>query len=206
MKSRAPTHRIADQIRKFAPDMGGVFLFADLWNMIGLNSSDRTAKVVARLVRDGILQKIRRGIYITESPDLWVLASRIKKQACISMDSVLSRNGLTGTLTARTVSATYPGKPMELSTSVGRLRFFQIKRDLLFGIEKKKHGVLAADNEKAFLDLLYYYAKGARFVIDPLQDVDLWKLERKKLAAYLRHYKNPKFKKFVENIIHEQKQ
>jgi hypothetical protein len=58
-----------------------------------------------------------------------------------------------------------------------------------------------ADTEKAFIDLLYFYVKGARFLIDPLKDVNIEKLDRKKLLAYLKKYKNPKFVKFVKGFL-----
>lgn len=194
---------IVDRIRGFSPELGGVFSFADLWNLSGLGSSDRTAKVVNRLVREGVLFKIRRGIYATKDADLWVLACRLKERACISMDSVLAKDGLIGTAPARSVSVVYPGKPSVLQTPIGRVRFFKIKKDLLFGAVQEDNGVLRADNEKAFLDLLYFHTKGATFVVDPLKDVDLWKLDVEKIRDYLRHYKNPKFRKFVEGTIRD---
>lgn len=119
------------------------------------------------------------------------------------MDSVLARNGLIGTIPARSVSLIYPGNTQNIETPFGRLRFFKIKRDLIFDAQKIKGGVTVASSEKAYLDLLYYYTKGARFVIDPLRDVDLWKLDFGKLRRYLKVYRNPKFIKFVEGLIRE---
>jgi len=198
-----PQSQLAERIGRFSADLGGVFAFSDLWNLIGLHSSDRTAKVVNRLVRDGVLFKVRRGVYVTKEPDLWVLACRLKQNACISLDSVLAKNGLIGTVPVRSVSAIYPGNTTTVQTPAGRVRFFKIKKDLIFGTVKAPNGVTTADSEKAYLDLLYYYTKGASFVVDPLKDVDLWKLDPRKLRNYLRSYKNPKFRKFVEGVIRD---
>lgn len=203
MKKGPSTASLAEKISRFSPDLGGVFTFTDLWNVIGTQSSDRTAKVIKRLTESGTLTKIRRGVYVTKDADLWVLASRLKETSCISMDSVLAKNGLTGTLPLRSVSVTYPGNPQVIETSAGRLRYFKIKKDLLFGATRGRNGVTIADNEKAYLDLLYYTTKGARFAIDPLTDVDLWKLKKRKLNVYLSSYKNPKFRKFVKRILNE---
>ncbi|MBI4374633.1 MAG: hypothetical protein HY542_07125 [Deltaproteobacteria bacterium] len=203
MKSELSLLRITERVRRMAPQMGGVFIFADLWNLIGLQSSDRTAKVVARLVREGVLFKIRRNIYVTEDPDLWALASRLKPNARVSMDSVLARNGLIGTVPKGSVSLVYPGPPETVKTPFGLLRFFKIKKDLLFGCKKMKYGIPVADSEKAYLDILYYHVRGARFVVDPVTDIDLWKLNRKKIRRYLGAYKNPKFVAFVEGLIDE---
>ncbi|MDO8518602.1 MAG: type IV toxin-antitoxin system AbiEi family antitoxin domain-containing protein [Deltaproteobacteria bacterium] len=202
MKILQPSSVLAEQIARFSPGMGGVFSFSDLWNLIGLHSSDRTAKVVSRLVRDGVLFKVRRGIYVTKNADLWVLACRLKKNACVSLDSVLSKEALIGSI-PQYVCAIYPGNTKAIKTPAGLIRYFKIKRDLLFGQEKGGNGIQSADREKAYLDLLYYHVKGARFVIDPLTEVDLWKLNRKKIRRYLRAYKNPKFRKFVEGLINE---
>ena len=202
MKVIQPSHLLQEKLSLLSTDMGGVFTFGDLWNLIGLDSSARTAKVLRRLVRDGILFKVRRGIYVTKNPDPWVLTCRLKSNICISMDSALARNGLIGTV-PQSVSAIYPGNTQSLQTPAGRIRYFKIKRDLLFGTTKGPNGTTFADSEKAYLDLLYYHTKGARFVIDPLKDVDLWKLNMKKVVRYLRAYKNPKFRKFVEGLIHE---
>ncbi len=201
MKKSLSSPLLSERVSSFANEMGGVFSFADLWNLIGLNSSDRTARVINRLVRDDILFKVRRGIYVTKNPEPWVLACRLKENACISMDSVLSKNGLIGTI-PQSVSVTYPGNTQTIQIPAGRIRYFKIKRDLLFGNTKGPNGTLFADSEKAYLDLLYYYTKGARFVVDPLKDVDLWKLDLKKIRRYLKFYKNPKFRKFVEGLIH----
>jgi len=185
--------------------MGGVFTFADLWNLIGLQSSDRTAKVVSRLVREQILFKIRRNLYATQNADLWTLASRLKKNAAISMDSVLAKNALIGTVPARLVSCITTGTGETVDTPLGRLRYFRVKKNLYFGTQKLANGVVITDSEKAYLDLLYYYNRGASFVIDPLKDVDLWKLDKTKLNRYLKCYANPIFRKFVKGLTHASK-
>lgn len=202
-EKRVQISKIINKINKLKDEMGGVFTFSDLWNLIGLRSSDRTAKVIDRLLREEVLLKIRRGIYTTKDPDLWILAGRFKEEACVSMDSVLSKEGLIGTLPERSVSLIYPGNTQTIETPFGRLRFFKIKRGLIFGTQRMKGGILAADKEKAYLDLLYYYVKGARFVIDPLKDVDVWKLDKNKVNRYLRVYRNPKFVKFVKGLLDE---
>lgn len=189
------------KIAQFSKELEGVFTFSDLWNLIGLRTSDRTAKVVNRLVRDGVLFKVRRGLYVTKGADLWVLACRLRKNVYISLDSVLSREGLIGTIPARSVSAVSPGNSRTVDTPCGRIRYFKIRRGLIFGTVQKTNGVVVADKEKAYLDLLYYYVKGARFVADPLKDIDLWKLNKKRLEEYLRFYKNPKFRTFVKGVI-----
>lgn len=190
-----------ERIQGFAKDLDGVFTFSDLWSLIGLRSSDRTAKVVRRLLRDKILRKVRRGIYVTKDADLWVLASRLRRNCCVSLDSVLAEEGLIGTTPGKSVSVISPGPPTTVSTPIGRIRYFKIKPDLLFAQKRGARDVCVAEPEKAYLDLLYYHTKGARFPVDPLKDVDLWKLKRTKLEQYLKRYRNPKFRSFVKRLL-----
>ncbi len=201
MKNGLRITQLAKTIEGVSKDLGGVFTFSDLWNLIGLASSDRTAKVVDRLVREGVLQKVRRGLYVAKDGDLWVLATRLRENAYVSLDSVLAREGLIGPLPKKSVSLVSTAPPKSWETPLGRIRYFRIKPDLVFGLKKEALGVRTAKKEKAFLDLLYFHVKGARFAIDPRKDVDLWKLDRKTLRQDLKRYANPKFRRFAEGVI-----
>lgn len=195
---------LIDRIQKIGPTLGGVFSYGDLFNLIGGGSAQKNQRTIKRLIREGALFKIRRGLYAAKNPDLWVLGCRIKENAYVSMDSVLSKNLLIGTVPERSVSLVYRGLGRRtVETPFGLLRFFSIKEDLIFGTRKLPNGVTAADNEKAYLDMLYYYSKGARFVIDPLKEVNVRKLNRKKVAQYLKKYRNPRFVAFVEGRLRE---
>jgi hypothetical protein len=195
---------LIDRIQKIGPTLGGVFSYADLFNLIGAGSVQRNQRTIKRLIREGVLFKIRRGLYSTKNPDLWVLGCHIRENAYVSMDSVLSKNLLIGTVPKGSVSLVYTGlKRRRMETPFGLLRFFSIKKDLVFGTTRLPNGVAAADNEKAYLDILYYYSKGARFVIDPLKEINVRKLNRKKVAQYLKKYRNPRFVAFVEGRLRE---
>jgi hypothetical protein len=74
---------------------------------------------------------------------------------------------------------------------------------MYFGFERVAFGIQLADPEKAFLDLLYFHAKGARFVIDPLKEVALDKLDMRRVERYLRRYRNPRFIAFVKGLLRE---
>lgn len=196
---------IPELIRKLqaqGPDFGGVFSFAQLCHLIGYREEDRNAKVIRRLVKTKVLEKVRRGLYILPDPDLWILAGRLNERAYISMDSVLAKEGLIGSVPKRRVLALYPGQRMQkFDTSYGSVVIYSLAPHLYFGFEKNPQGLFIADKEKAYLDLLYFYLRGKYFVVDPRHDVNLWKLNQKKLRAYLKAYKNPKFVKFVQHQL-----
>jgi hypothetical protein len=42
-----------------------------------------------------------------------------------------------------------------------------------------------------------------RFVFDPRVEVDVKKLDIKKIEKYLKHYRNPKFIQFVKGFLYE---
>lgn len=205
MKKRLHLTPIIERIQRLGISLGNVFSYADLCNLISAGSPLKNTRMINRLIHDGVLIKIRRGIYTTKAPDLWVLAGRSKKNTCISMDSVLAKNGLVGTVPERSVSAvSASSRRQTISTPFGLIRIFSIRKDLLnFGTLWLENGVQVADSEKAYLDLLYYATKGARFVFDPRCEIDVKKLDIKKIEKYLKHYRNPKFVQFVKGLLYE---
>ncbi len=195
--------RLVSAIEELAPGMGGVFSASDLANIIGGGSDLANARMRGRLVREGMLTRIQKGMYVTASCDLWVAAARVSGQSYVSMDSVLARNGLTGTVPVRSVSAIHPGRKRVIETVAGTIYLHALSEELFFGIDRRSDGVRVADSEKAFIDLLYYHTKGVRFAIDPRRDVALHKLDGSRIARYLKRYRNPKFVAFVKGVLGE---
>ncbi len=201
MKKLISDIQITESIRKFSPQMGGVFSTADLHNLIGTGSKLTNQRAIARIEDSGLLTRCQRGFYVTRDFNLWLLAARIEKNGYVSMDSVLSANGLIGTVTTNRVSVVTSRPAKSLKTGNKRIDFYQINNALYFGFTLKK-GVPTADNEKAFLDLLYYHLRGYRFAIDPKTEINTSLLDRKKIEVYIKKYKNPKFVAFVRGIIY----
>ena len=113
--------------------MGGVFSTADLFNLGGGSSYLINKRMVKRLVTAGILARCQKGVYVTEEFDLWVLASRLVKNGYISMDSVLARNGLIGTLPTLHVSVVVSGKSRKpICVQNKQIDFYSIADDLFF--------------------------------------------------------------------------
>ena len=194
---------LISKIDRLSKDMGGVFSQADLANLVGLRSKLATARMLSRLVQSGVLLRAQRGFYTTQKFNLWQLAARIAPKSYLSMDSVLARNGLIGSVPEFSLSAVTVGRGRTIKTDQWRIRFCSIAENLFFGFQTNATGIRVADSEKAFLDLLYFYVKGVRFVIDPVQEVTVQKLNRRKIVQYLQKYKNPKFIKFVKGVLDE---
>lgn len=203
MKKTVNEPQVTEKIGKYSNSMGGVFSTADLFNLIGSSSREANKRTIRRLEEAGILTRCRKGLYVTKEFDLWRLANRVlNDDGYISMESVLARNALIGTLPSAHVSVVMLGrsrKPMRIRNK--RIYFYSIKNDLFFGFSRSADGIPAADNEKAFIDLLYYYQHGYRFIIDPKQEVNVARLDRRKIAAYLKRYKNRRFVSFVKGVL-----
>jgi hypothetical protein len=204
MKQGPTIADVIERIRGLSASMGGVFSYGDLFNAIASGSAIKNKRMIKRLTREGVLFKVQRGYYVTKKPDLPSLACRLKPSVYVSMDSALAMNGIIGTVPEGTVSAVGPEiRKRTVEIPWGTIRFFSIKKYLIFGVSSLPNGVRIADNEKAYLDMLYFHAKGARFAIDPIHEVNVRKLNHKKLKKYLSFYRNPKFVRFVKGLADE---
>lgn len=195
--------QIAGKIDKVSAQASGVLSYAELSSIIASGSTVQNSRIISRLIRENVLTKIQRGFYTTKEFDIQLLASRIEPDCYISMDTVLADTAIIGTVPKRIISAVRIDKRKgRISTPLGDIVFHSVKRSLYFGIETKRNGVKKAVPEKAYLDLLYFYQKGARFVIDPLKEIDLSKLDKTLIKKFLVKYENPKFVKFVKGQIY----
>ena len=201
MKKGVGLAMAVERIMEFASQMGGVFSVADLASIIAGKTDLYNQRMILRLVRAGIVSRVLKGFYAAKGCDLWILSARISERSYVSMDSALAKPGLTGSVPQRSLSVVYNGRKKTVNTPSGSIHFYSISPKFLFGFSKLPSGVNMADPEKAFIDLLYFYVKGARFLIDPLKDVNIGKLDRKRLFVYLKRYKNPKFVKFVKGFL-----
>lgn len=193
------------KIVKFSKELGGIFSYADLSNIVGGGSNVANSRAIKRLVDENVLDKVQRGIYVTKTFDLWSLACRIDRNCYISLDSVLAKEGLIGTVPKSVSAVRIAPRRKRIRTPLGDIVYYSLKNDLFLGFEKDENGIFVAVPEKAYLDMLYFYTKGARFVIDPLQEVNISKLDKNKITNYLKMYKNPKFVKFVKGLIYEER-
>jgi predicted transcriptional regulator of viral defense system len=201
MKNASKIAIVVEKIIEIAPQMGGVFSTADLSSLIIGENDLNNQRMISRLVASGILTRVLKGIYVTKDADLHILSHRIDEHSYVSMDSALADAGLTGSVPQRSLSVIHTGRKNEIVLSNGRVYFYSIKPELYFGFSATTSGVNIANPEKAYIDLLYFYMKGTRYLIDPLQDVNVGKLDINNINLYLKKYKNPKFISFVKGSI-----
>lgn len=191
------------RFQQYADDLRGVFPTADLANCIGERTPLRLARALDTLCRNGALHRAQRGIYVTPNYDLAMLAARIFPRGYISCDSALAHHGLIGSIPEYRVAIVGTGRSRRINIAEKSIQYLALQSRLCFGFARLQSGVPMADPEKAWLDLLYFYVKGHRFVIDPRREIDVRRLRRARIAQYLTHYANPKFVRFVKGIFRD---
>lgn len=187
-------------VQKWSPSMGGVFSLSDLKNLFDERNPVLLNRRITALIEAGALRRFIRQFYAAEKCSLEILSQRIYPDSCLSLGTVLARRLLIGSVPAKTVYAVKAGRNRTFTSAAGRLVYLGIAPRLLFGCEYEK-GVRYASPEKAFIDTLYYYQKGFRFSFNPLEDIDVSRLEKKKVYEMLARYKNPRFVTFVKGAL-----
>jgi len=201
MKKPSALAKTVERIMELAAQMGGVFSSADLASIIAGGSDLYNQRMVNRIVNAGLISRVQKGFYVTKNFDLSLLAVRINEASYVSMDSALAMRAVIGTVPKRRLAVVHTGRKRKIITSEGMIIYYSIAPEFYFGFSKQPNGTNVADPEKAYIDLLYFYVKGARFIIDPFSDVHVESLNRKKLYEYLKRYKNFKFVKFVKGLL-----
>ena len=155
---------------------------ADLDKILGYRSRQTLLVVLHRLVREGVLTRMRRGIYRVSihSVEGAHLANLLYTPSYLSFESALSRYGILSQIPyAMTLATTRRSKKMTLDGTAVEYR--QLREDLFFGHRLEK-GLDIAEPEKALLDALYLVTRGKLSLA--LEELDLSGLSLKKLDSY----------------------
>jgi hypothetical protein len=187
-------------IQRLSGPQRGVFSHADLCAVLSEPHRAALYRRVARLVDDGILARVGRGHYVAKEFDLGVLTQRLAPTSAVSFETVLARELVIGPRPERGLSAIHGGRPASYDARGRVIQLHRISPALRFG-ESVRDAVRSTDAEKALLDVLAYHLRGRRAVFDIYSDVDLNRLNRKRLANYLRRYENPKFVAFARDVL-----
>ncbi|NOZ49485.1 MAG: hypothetical protein GXP37_05465 [Chloroflexi bacterium] len=149
-----------------------------------------------RLVKYGILTRIRRGIYqvALRTPDLARIANQLVYPSYLSFESALSRHGILSQVPYLLTFAT-PQRSRRIILGGGDVEFRQIKKDLFFGYTLDD-GLYVAEPEKALLDQCYMMARGLSDLA--LSELYLSTLDKTKLTTYAG-----RFPEYVQTIIRE---
>ena len=191
----------AGDVRKidaWAEDLAGIFAMSDLKVLFGERTEAALYKKLVAFVKEGVLIKVKRGLYAVPGTSLKIISSRINRDAYLSTGTVLARNLMIGAVPARRVQAVKVGRPRVYTCEFGVIEHLSIDPKLYFGFTLAD-GVKQATPEKAFLDVCYFAFKGKRFSFDPNGDVDTEALDEQVLSTYLKKY-DSRFVSYFERI------
>ena len=143
----------------------------------------------------GKLKRIGQGLYAKEEYNPLELVNKLYKPSYISLETVLSREGVTFQYYETIFAMSYLSREITLENI--KINYRQIKKEVLLnpaGIEKKT-GYFMASKERAFLDSVCLYKD---YHFDNLGNLD-WK----KIEDLKKIYQNKTFEKRVKSYYHD---
>ncbi len=142
-----------------------------------------------RLVKHGVLTRLRRGIYQVslQAPDLARIANQLVYPSYLSFESALSRFGILSQIPYTLTFAT-PLRSRRLTLGDTDVEFRQLKQELFFGYQLK-NGLYLAEPEKALLDQIYMITRGLSDL--SLGELNLDPVDPEKLSQYAQRFPKP---------------
>jgi hypothetical protein len=187
-------------LEKWAAQMGGVFSIHDLKNLFNEENPVLLHRQIKFLIANKVLTRFKKEFYVTKAFNIEVLAQKLYPDSYISLGTVLAKNLLIGSVPDKTLYSIKTGRTRLFKSQSTRLLFLSVAPHLYFGFEFD-NGLCYAIKEKALIDTLYFYQKGFHFSFNIFEDIDLTKIDIKKVGSMLAHYKNPKFVTFVKGVL-----
>lgn len=178
-----------------------MFSTSDLSVLLDRPDPPRLGEATRALIRDGLLSRVRRGLYIDRlhgyRPE--ILGQRWVVPSYLSTESALDRYELCQTgIVAYTYVTTrlLVGRGRAVRVLDGhRFVYRRVRPHLFFGF-RPEDGISIADPEKAVIDLLYFFKKGQRFVLSP-DEIAAEKLNVSTFRRYLRLYRQRGFERYA---------
>ncbi|MBN1673112.1 MAG: hypothetical protein JXR37_18845 [Kiritimatiellae bacterium] len=169
----------------------------DLKVLFGDQTEAALYKKLQRFIDAEVLVKVKRGVYARPDASLAAIAGRVVPDCYVSLGTILARHAAIGAVPARRIQAIRVGRPRVFSCALGAIEFLSIRPALFFGFTEDG-GVRYATLEKAYLDACYYVWRGRRLSFDVAEDVNVERLSRDRIDAYLRRYSPPFVSFFTE--------
>ena len=186
--------KILEKIKEYPKTL---FTVDDLGKILNIKEKSLRT-VIYRLSRRGVIRKLGGGWYSVYgtivTPEQ--IASQIYHPSYLSLKTVLSKDGIINQIPRQIYSISL-NKSYKIKINGVFLVYRQIKRELFFGFYQKENQYIAYP-EKALLDLLYFISRGIETV--SFQELDLSRLNRKKLFKWVKPYPSPT-KKYLKELI-----
>lgn len=185
---------------KLSKSQSGVFTLGDLKLIISPSSKIDLYRQVRKLIKEGLLVNVSRGIYIASEFSMENLVLTIRPEAFFSLEYALAFHNMIGTYNDKKIRPIINVSSKPIKQDKFTIEFKKIKSSLIFGYSVV-NGIKIACKEKALLDTLYFYQSGTKFYFDIYSDIDIDGLDKALIDEYLKMYKNPKFITFVRDYL-----
>ncbi|OGM27001.1 hypothetical protein A3D00_01870 [Candidatus Woesebacteria bacterium RIFCSPHIGHO2_02_FULL_38_9] len=186
-------------IRKLRSLDRGFFTVSDLEKIFGYGR-EILKVTIYRLVKEGILIRLKRGVYQLEFNPVNVekIANQIYYPSYLSFEGALSRYGILSQIPYTQTFAT-PRKSKKMIIMGIEAEFTQIKKELYYGF-RYDGGIYIAEPEKALLDQLYLASRGLRG--ENIDEYDYTAINIKKFKYYSEKFpKQPKFLNLLSMVF-----
>lgn len=147
----------------------------------------------------GIIERVTQGVYVPMGSNISLenVAAQLYIPNYLSFESALAKYGVLN-LIPYTLTFATTRKTRRYTLRNQEIEFRQISAELFFGFEMK-NGMYIALPEKAFLDEVYFVARG-KTTLD-FDEVDIKKLSSKTLKDYSKRF--PAYvQRVIEKMIH----
>lgn len=118
---------------------------------------DAANKMLSRLVHDGLLVKIRRGLWTFPESDPCQVAGFLTapSPSYISLQSALYIHGMISQI-PEVITVVSLARSQRLSTGRGTFSIHHLQPDFFFGFQAHGKGIFLATPEKALIDFFYF--------------------------------------------------
>lgn len=175
-----------------------LFSINDAKKAFSVEKDNTLYKLLQRLEKKGVIKRIKSGKYLFSLSNIseFEIANFLTIPSYISLESALSFYGILSQF-PYTITSITSNKSKRIVYADKEYEFAHLKSKYFFGFAKRDNFLIATP-EKALLDEVYFMAKKLRKI--PLEELDLTKLNKKRLKAMVKNYNFVPLRKLLDKI------
>ena len=173
-----------------------IFTTREFRNIFGLTEGVTTVKL-ARYKKQGYLKSPKKGVYYfsDSSPDKFRIANYLYLPSYVSLESVLSSEGIVPEAVYAVTSATTKAT-RQFEDSETTYNYLKLKKEAFTGYHKKGEAMIALP-EKALVDYLYFVAQGKKTLNDRL---NLSRLNQSEILRYVLIFNDIRLNNLISKL------
>ena len=161
-----------------------------------------------RYAKKGLILRLKRGLYSLAEmpPNNYLVANHLYEPSYVSLDTALSYYGIIPETIYSITSATTKAARRFVAGGI-EYSYQKIGKEFFTGYRAVKYQgetVLLAEPEKALADYLYFVGLKKRDL--SYERLNLGKVQKSKLTAYVKLFKRPKMNNLIKNIYAQLRQ